>query len=446
MEQPATPVSASDQPRAQPLRYLDPNALPRRPRPSDAPAAKKARNDAYRHKVKENRSSMSEEEFANAKQDGRVSFIAPDLEGKKQLIAMFHSIKANIGPSRSSQEGNFNVLKEVFTYYIQHHSPRSFTHMADQGTESSFPSPEMSKEDSTQNIALLTPRKIPNLLALAEVHLRTCRGSVQLGDNVVMDGHAAICTFYCTACPWSGRWNTSPKLPNISFLVNDRMLHGTFTSGILPTQYEKLCQAADIGMIKEEDRNVVLSEYKGVVQDLAERSMETSLQEEIAAIVLNEDEDDYRGLKVLSDARHCWRKNAYNSDVVFLGHTTHRVIRHELVTKEDEPVFQNHEIVGTRRFYEWPDARGLSIHLHGHDRNLTVNKFLEDNRQYTENGNDTWHATKNLAKSFAKVAKGTIATRGRVWHPELSDKGAGVKTHFYWAMKTCNADAGCSFA
>ncbi|KAI8511935.1 hypothetical protein Bbelb_110350 [Branchiostoma belcheri] len=280
----------------------------------------------------------------------------------------------------------------------------------------------MSKEDSTQNIALLTPRKIPDLLALAEVHLRTCRGSVQLGDNVVMDGHAAICTFYCTACPW--------------------MLHGTFTSGILPTQYEKLCQAADIGIIKEEDRNVVLSEYKGVVQDLAERSMETSLQEEIAASVLNEDEDDYRGLKVLSDARHCWRKNAYNSDVVFLGHTTHRVIRHELVTKEDEPVSPNHEIVGTRRFYEWADARGLSIHLHGHDRNLTVNKFLEDNRQYTENGNDTWHATKNLAKSFAKVAKGTIATRGRVWHPELSDKGAGVKTHFYWAMKTCNADAG----
>ncbi|KAI8490629.1 hypothetical protein Bbelb_318970 [Branchiostoma belcheri] len=37
--------------------------------------------------------------------------------------------------------------------------------------------------------------------------------------------------------------------------------------------------------------------------------------------VINEDEDDYRGLKVLSDARHCWRKNAYNSDVVFLGHT-----------------------------------------------------------------------------------------------------------------------------
>ncbi|CAH1253420.1 Hypp1174 [Branchiostoma lanceolatum] len=281
--------------------------------------------------------------------------------------------------------------------------------MADGGTESSFPSMEMTKEESTQQIALLTPQKLTDLLALTEVHLRTCRGSIQLGDNLVMDGHAGICTFFCTACPWSGRWNTSPKLPNNRFLVNDRMLHGTFTSGILPTQYEKLCQAADIGMIKDEDKNVVLGEYKGVLQDLAEKSMETSLQEEITGSVLSEDDDDYRGLKVLSDARHCWRKNAYNSDVVFLGHATHRVIRHELVTREDEPVSQNHEMVGTRRFYEWADARGLSIHLHGHDRNLTANKFLEDNRGYTENGNDTWH-------------------------------GAGVKTHFYWAMKTCNGD------
>ncbi|CAH1253421.1 Hypp1175 [Branchiostoma lanceolatum] len=110
MEQPATPVSTSDQARAQPLRYRDPNALPRRSRPSDDPVAKKARNDAYRAREKENRASLSEEELAGVKQDGRVSFTAPNLAAKKELMAMFHTIKASIGPSRSSQEGNFNVL------------------------------------------------------------------------------------------------------------------------------------------------------------------------------------------------------------------------------------------------------------------------------------------------------------------------------------------------
>ncbi|XP_035668841.1 uncharacterized protein LOC118411087 [Branchiostoma floridae] len=217
------------------------------------------------------------------------------------------------------------------------------------------------------------------------------------------------------------------------------MLHGSFTSGILPTQYEKFCSAADIGVVKDEDKNVVLEEYKVVVAELAETSMEDALQEEITGSVLAEEDDNFQGLKVLSDARHCWRKNAYYSDVVFLGHITHRAIHHELVTKEDEPISQNHEIIGTERFYEWADAKGLSIHLHGHDRNGSVNKIVKD-RQYTDNGNDTWHATKNLARSFVKVAKGKPVNRGVTWHPELSDKGAGIKTHYYWAMKTCDGD------
>ncbi|CAH1242421.1 ZNF782 [Branchiostoma lanceolatum] len=354
-------------------------------------------------------------------------------------MTMMHNIKANIGPSRSSQERNFAVLKEVFTFYIQHHSPSTFSQMAEGGASPSFPSMEMKKEDSTQQIVLLTPKKVTDLLALTEVHLRTCRGSVHMEEDIGMDGHVGICTFLCTACPWSGRWNTSPKLPNNRFLVNDRMLHGSFTSGILTIQYEKLCSAANIGVVKEEDKNVVLDEYKVVVEELAAESMDNALEEEITGSVLAEDDENFHGIKVLSDARHCWRKNAYNSDVVFLGHITHRVIRHVLVTKEDEPVSQNHETFGTRRFYEWADARGLSIHLHGHDRNMSVNSLVKE-RQYTDNGNDTWHATKNLAKSFAKVAKGTIVNRGRTWHPELSDKGAGVKTHFYWSMKTCNGD------
>ncbi|CAH1242423.1 ZNF782 [Branchiostoma lanceolatum] len=368
---------------------------------------------------------LSQEELAASKQDGKVTFTAPNLAEKNKLMTMMHNIKANIGPSRSSQERNFAVLKEVFTFYIQHHSPSTFSQMAEGGASPSFPSMEMKKEDSTQQIVLLTPKKVTDLLALTEVHLRTCRGSVHMEEDIGMDGHVGICTFLCTACPWSGRWNTSPKLPNNRFLVNDRMLHGSFTSGILTIQYEKLCSAANIGVVKEEDKNVVLDEYKVVVEELAAESMDNALEEEITGSVLAEDDENFHGIKVLSDARHCWRKNAYNSDVVFLGHITHRVIRHVLVTKEDEPVSQNHETFGTRRFYEWADARGLSIHLHGHDRNMSVNSLVKE-RQYTDNGNDTWHATKNLAKSFAKVAKGTIVNRGRTWHPELSDKGLWI--------------------
>eukprot|EP00058_Branchiostoma_floridae_P022033 XP_002607523.1 hypothetical protein BRAFLDRAFT_69954 [Branchiostoma floridae] len=48
-----------------------------------------------------------------------------------------------------------SALKEVVNFYIQHHSPSTFRQMAEGGA--SFPSMEM-KEDSTQQIVLLTPK------------------------------------------------------------------------------------------------------------------------------------------------------------------------------------------------------------------------------------------------------------------------------------------------
>lgn len=39
---------------------------------------------------------------------------------------------------------------------------------------------------------------------------------------------------------------------------------------------------------------------------------------------------------------------------------------------------------------------------------------------------------------MAKVCRrGMRRLEGVDWHPELTDKGAGVKTHTYWAMKNC---------
>ena len=84
----------------------------------------------------------------------------------------------------------------------------------------------------------------------------------------------------------------------------------------------------------------------------------------------NEDED---GISIMTDARHGWRKNAKESSVVAIGEKTHRVIKCENVTKQDDLVSQRHEQIGTERIYNHLAENGVSIHVHTHDRNLSIN-------------------------------------------------------------------------
>ena len=57
------------------------------------------------------------------------------------------------------------------------------------------------------------------------------------------------------------------------------------------------------------------------------------------------------------------------------------------------------------------------------------------------NANDTWHATKNVAKELKKVCSGPQYQHGKTWHGELTDKSASIKTHAYYAIKNCCGSA-----
>lgn len=71
------------------------------------------------------------------------------------------------------------------------------------------------------------------------------------------------------------------------------------------------------------------------------------------------EEDD--GITIMTDARHGWRKNAKDSSIVAIGEKTHRVIKSEHVTKQDDHVSQRHEKIGTERIYEFLDEQGVDV-------------------------------------------------------------------------------------
>ncbi|WAQ97402.1 hypothetical protein MAR_030092 [Mya arenaria] len=137
----------------------------------------------------------------------------------------------------------------------------------------------------------------------------------------------------------------------------------------------------------------------------------------MAALLVDE---PLTGINILTDARHCWRNNAKYSDVVCLGGSTNKCIQVET----------RHELLGVKRIYNLLDENDCPVNIHAHDNNNQITKYVrEEQLESTQNANNTWHMTKGIAKAAKKITSGFKSTRGVVWHEELSDKAAAIKTH-----------------
>ena len=158
---------------------------------------------------------------------------------------------------------------------------------------------------------------------------------------------------------------------------------------------------------------------------------ETPLLEEMALYdIAEEPENDggeWHGIDIQTDAHHGWRKNAKDTGVVCIGDRSHKVLRHEYITKEEDHVTQRHEKIGTGRIYDYFDQNvpEVPIRTHTHDRNASINKMVKV--QHKEDGvlnqNDKWHALKkNLKKGLNAISSGPKYKSGITWHPELEDK------------------------
>ena len=149
------------------------------------------------------------------------------------------------------------------------------------------------------------------------------------------------------------------------------------------------------------------------------------------------------GINILTDARHGTRRNSKNTDVVCIGAESHKVLRVETVTRTDDPCDQKYELLGTQRICDYLDSQEngkVSVRVRCHDRNMSLQSWMRGDKD-TEVTNDTWHASKNVAKEIKCVCTGPKHLEGKTWHPQLSGKAGSSKTHRYWAMKNCQQNA-----
>ena len=86
-------------------------------------------------------------------------------------------------------------------------------------------------------------------------------------------------------------------------------------------------------------------------------------------------------VEILTDARHGWRKNARQTDVVCLGNKNKKVVAYDVVTSVDDVCTQRHELLGTKRIYEKLDQQGVVVSKHAHDNNAFISKLSGNSGQ-----------------------------------------------------------------
>ena len=159
-----------------------------------------------------------------------------------------------------------------------------------------------------------------------------------------MKGHVTSVRLTCSKDKsHSYLWSSSPYLPNDEYLVNHRLSHTFFSSGILPVHYTRFAKAAGIGCITKEKRSRIFRKYKDHTERESENSIQVAINEEIASY------EELDGINIMTDARHGWRKNSKDTSVVALEEQTHKVMDCVHVTKTRDPVTQRHERIGTEK-------------------------------------------------------------------------------------------------
>jgi hypothetical protein len=164
------------------------------------------------------------------------------------------------------------------------------------------------KTECNDKLFVMTKTSLKQLVSMVESHRSGCCARMDI-TKIQSNGHVAVCEMKCDhKSKHRITWNSSPKLPNGSFLVNDRILHGMICSGMLPVHYERLCGGSGIGIIGTGRRSNFFTTYKDAIKSEYETSIELALLQEVAYECVSHSTIEADGINIISDARHGGKK------------------------------------------------------------------------------------------------------------------------------------------
>ena len=375
----------------------------------------------------------------NAKIPGNFRFYAESEAEKIDLCNKLDRAKMMVDETIANTS-NFTILNHILDNFLKTPGTQNNVSATDGASEFKQYLYREYDDNRDDELYICTPSALANISFGIQDHSKNCSSDLSLKD-IQRFGHVGKLLFECNG-GHELKCDTSSHLEGGSFVANMKVVHSVYSSGLRHAQYERFCTGAGLGSCSETVFKNSHNMFCEIIEAKAKESIHSALNGEIAQSVANmaEQGDEYEGVDIITDARHGWRKNAAQSDVVALGNITHKVVNIQTVTRSDEPISQRHELVGVKNMYKDFESQNVKVRIHGHDRNSSVNKYLAQEKPNVKNANDTWHATKGITKILKNITTGAKKNRGITWHEELADKAASIKTACFYAMKSCNGN------
>ncbi len=298
----------------------------------------------------------------------RIEYDYDSVEERQYLLDQMSYIKEIIGGDKKSKVTNKQLLSKLCNHFIESHTTGKSNISQSQSENVQTFHYIKRKECDDDQLFVGSLSALEHLLSRSNMHRNVCSETLKAKSNS-MNGHVIDVTFSCKH-KHDIDWNSSPYIEGGKFLVNMKIAHGYFVSGMLPNQYERLSSAAGIGTIAEKDREAITKIYRPIVHSCAQDSMDSALIEEIAVTDIQnnlaQSDSDNRsgidmlrdGIDIMTDARYSTRKNAKFTDVISIGEGTHKVLSAETVSKKrDDPCTQRHEKIGMKRTFDYFDEK-----------------------------------------------------------------------------------------
>ncbi len=113
----------------------------------------------------------------------------------------------------------------------------------------------MNRPNTEQDLFLKCKESIETLVSLAQDHRKYCTQNVFV-KKVTSSGQVGVVYLKCKRRhgPHQLIWSSSPKMPNGSYLANQRLLYGLNFSGMRPSHYTRFVLAAGMGCIHKRKR------------------------------------------------------------------------------------------------------------------------------------------------------------------------------------------------
>ena len=298
-----------------------------------------------------------------------------------RFLLKLQEVRHHLTSQLNQTLSNWDIMNNVFDFWReQHTASRAAPHTPDH---------VITKDACNQKLMVVAQSSLEKFQEITEKHSRSCSKKLHI-TKVVTQCHTSFVTLTC-GLKHKYKWPTSPALPNGRRLVDIRIAQSMVTSGLLPIQYKRFVNGIGIGCNSQRARKSFADDYYQYIHQEYDSSCEQAIVEEVA-----HNADLTKGIELLGDARHGWRKNAKDCSVVAMGNNSHKVIACQHVTKQDDHVAQRHETIGTRKILDSLEANNVTVETWAHDYNTAVNRLVAD--RGINNQNDLWHGIKNIKK------------------------------------------------